>query len=48
VCCKPDYVLIADGQAVSVIEAKREGSTLTGFEFQTQKCSSAVRRENKV
>jgi type I restriction enzyme R subunit len=34
-----DYLLYVDGQAVGVIEAKKEGSTLSGFEVQTQKYS---------
>jgi len=37
-----DYLLFADGQAVGVIEAKKEGSTLTGFEIQTQKYSEGI------
>ena len=37
-----DYLLFADGQAVGVVEAKREGSTLTGVEIQTQKYSEGV------
>ncbi len=32
-----DYVLFVDGQAVGVIEAKKEGTPLTGVEFQTHK-----------
>ncbi|HEV2462251.1 MAG TPA: hypothetical protein VGT04_00470 [Acidobacteriaceae bacterium] len=30
-----DYMLIADGRALGAVEAKKEGSTLTGFEGQT-------------
>jgi hypothetical protein len=30
-----DYLLHVDGQAVAVVEAKKEGSALTGFEGQT-------------
>jgi type I restriction enzyme R subunit len=37
-----DYLLFADGQAVGVVEAKKEGDTLTGFEGQTQKYSEGV------
>jgi type I restriction enzyme R subunit len=37
-----DYLLFADGQAVGVVEAKREGSTLTGVEIQTQKYSEGI------
>ena len=37
-----DYLLFADGQAVGLVEAKREGSTLTGVETQTQKYSEGV------
>jgi type I restriction enzyme R subunit len=34
-----DYLLYVDEQAVGVVEAKKEGSTLSGFEIQTQKYS---------
>ena len=37
-----DYLLFVDGTAVGVIEAKREGETLTGVEIQTQKYSEGV------
>ncbi len=37
-----DYLLFVDGQAGGVIEAKREGSTLTGVEIQTQKYSEGI------
>jgi len=37
-----DYLLFVDGQAVGVIEAKKEGETLTGFETQTQKYSEGI------
>jgi type I restriction enzyme R subunit len=37
-----DYLLFADGQAVGAIEAKKEGSTLTGFETQTKKYSEGL------
>src|SRR5690242_7348329 len=37
-----DYLLYIDGQAVGVIEAKKEGSTLTGFEIQTKKYSEGL------
>ena len=36
-----DYVLFVDGQAVGVIEAKKEGTSLTGVEFQTHKYQTA-------
>ena len=36
-----DYVLYVDAQAVGVIEAKKEGSTLTGVEPQTRKYQAA-------
>jgi len=37
-----DYLLFLDGMAVGVIEAKREGETLTGVEIQTRKYSEGV------
>lgn len=37
-----DYLLYVDGQAVGVVEAKKEGSTLTGFETQTTKYSEGL------
>jgi type I restriction enzyme R subunit len=37
-----DYLLFVNGKAVGAIEAKKEGSTLTGFERQTQKYSEGV------
>ena len=37
-----DYLLFANGQAVGVVEAKKEGSTLIGFEPQTQKYSEGI------
>jgi Type I site-specific restriction-modification system, R (restriction) subunit and related helicases len=37
-----DYLLYVDGQALGVVEAKKEGSTLTGFEGQTVKYSEAL------
>jgi len=37
-----DYLLYVDGQAVGVVEAKKEGSTLTGFEGQTSKYSEGL------
>ena len=36
-----DYVLFVDGQAVGVIEAKKEGTALTGVESQTLKYQAA-------
>jgi type I restriction enzyme R subunit len=37
-----DYLLFVDGKAAGVIEAKPEGTTLTGVETQTQKYSTGV------
>ncbi|MHB8754196.1 MAG: type I restriction endonuclease subunit R [Candidatus Acidiferrales bacterium] len=37
-----DYLLYVEGQAVGVVEAKKEGSTLTGFEIQTAKYSEGL------
>jgi type I restriction enzyme R subunit len=37
-----DYLLFADGQAVGVIEAKKEGTALIGVEIQTQKYSEGI------
>lgn len=37
-----DYLLYADGQAVGVVEAKPEGSTLTGVELQSEKYSTGL------
>lgn len=37
-----DYLLYVDGMALGVIEAKKEGSTLTGFELQTEKYSQGL------
>ena len=37
-----DYLLFAKGQAVGAVEAKKEGSTLTGFEGQTKKYSEGI------
>ena len=37
-----DYLLYLDGQALGVVEAKKEGSTLTGFEGQTAKYSEGL------
>lgn len=37
-----DYLLFANGQAVGVIEAKKQGSTLVGVEIQTQKYSEGI------
>jgi type I restriction enzyme, R subunit len=34
---RADYLLFVDGQAVGVIEAKKEGETLTGVAWQTRK-----------
>ena len=37
-----DYLLFVDGAAVGVVEAKKEGETLTGVEIQTTKYSEGV------
>ncbi len=37
-----DYLLFVDGQAAGVVEAKKEGSTLTGVELQTKKYSEGI------
>jgi type I restriction enzyme R subunit len=37
-----DYLLYTDSQALGVAEAKKEGSTLTGFEIQTAKYSEGL------
>src|SRR5579872_1002284 len=37
-----DYLLFVDGSPVGVVEAKREGSTLTGVELQSTKYSEGV------
>src|SRR5947207_6023287 len=37
-----DYLLYVDQMAVGVVEAKKEGSTLSGFELQTEKYSKGV------
>jgi type I restriction enzyme R subunit len=37
-----DYLLFVDGAAAGVIEAKKEGATLTGFEGQTAKYSEGL------
>lgn len=37
-----DYLLFADGRALGVIEAKKEGTTLVGVEIQTQKYSEGI------
>ncbi|MGA3164787.1 MAG: type I restriction endonuclease [Terriglobia bacterium] len=34
-----DYLLYVDGVAAGVVEAKKEGETLTGYEIQTEKYS---------
>jgi type I restriction enzyme R subunit len=35
-------MLFANGRAVGAVEAKKEGSTLTGFEGQTKKYSEGI------
>jgi type I restriction enzyme R subunit len=37
-----NYLLFVDHKAVGVIEAKREGLTLTGVELQTERYSEGV------
>jgi type I restriction enzyme R subunit len=37
-----DYLLYVDGQAVGVIEAKKEGEILTGVEVQAEKYSAGM------
>ncbi len=37
-----DYLLFADGQTVGVVEAKREGTTLTGVEVQAEKYATGI------
>src|SRR5271167_2329303 len=37
-----DYLLFVDGAAAGVVEAKKEGETLTGVEIQTTKYSEGV------
>lgn len=37
-----DYVLFVDGQAVGVIEAKKQASSLAGVEWHTVKCQTNV------
>ncbi|MDE3017732.1 MAG: DEAD/DEAH box helicase family protein, partial [Nitrospirota bacterium] len=40
-----DYLLYVDGKAAGVIEAKREGATLTGVEVQASKYSKGLPKE---
>jgi type I restriction enzyme R subunit len=37
-----DYLLFVDGQVAGVVEAKREGETLTGVEIQSEKYSAGL------
>ena len=37
-----DYLLFVDGVPIAVVEAKKEGQTLTGIELQTTKYSEGV------
>jgi type I restriction enzyme R subunit len=37
-----DYLLYVDGEAVGVLEAKKEGTTLTGIEVQAEKYAAGV------
>ena len=39
---RADYLLFVDGKAVGVIEAKKEGETLTGVEWQSAKYVDGV------
>jgi len=43
-----DYLLYVDGAAAGVIEAKKEGSTLTGYEIQSEKYSLGLPDELKA
>ncbi|MGO9274317.1 MAG: hypothetical protein ACLQOO_29475 [Terriglobia bacterium] len=43
-----DYLLYVDGAAAGVVEAKKEGATLTGFEVQTVKYSEGLPDELKA
>ena len=40
---RADYLLFVDRKAVGVIEAKKEGETLTGVEWQSAKYPTACR-----
>src|SRR3989344_5005404 len=42
-----DYVLFINGEAVGIIEAKKEGETLSGKEFQSEKYSKGFPEEFK-
>ena len=37
-----DYLLYVDGSPAGVVEAKKEGETLTGFEIQSEKYSAGL------
>ena len=37
-----DYVLFVDGKAAGIVEAKKEGATLTGVEFQSESYSGGL------
>src|SRR5688572_25232759 len=39
---KADYLLFVDGQGVGAVEAKREGTTLTGVELQAERYSAGL------
>jgi type I restriction enzyme, R subunit len=43
-----DYLLYVDGIPAGVVEAKKEGSTLTGYEIQTEKYSVGLPPELKL
>lgn len=43
-----DYILYVDNKIVGVIEAKREGTALTGVERQTRKYAEGLRPEHKL
>ena len=43
-----DYILYVDNKIAGVIEAKREGTTLTGVERQTRKYADGLRPEHRM
>ena len=46
-CGEADYLLYLDGSRAGVVEAKKEGDTLSGFELQTEKYSVGLPDELK-
>ena len=42
-----DYLLYVDGAPAGVVEAKKEGTTLTGYEIQSEKYSVGLRSEER-